>query len=67
MQGIGDFQLKQRKPLTIRGQLFKSQADAARHFGLKRQTVCAAVARGMQDKIGLGTGYKERKDAARAG
>jgi hypothetical protein len=67
MRGIGEYQLNQRKPITIRGQLFKSQADAARHFGLKRQTVCAAVARGMQDKIGLGTGYKGKANATRAG
>jgi hypothetical protein len=64
---MGDFQRKQRKPVTIRGVTFMSQSDAARHFGVKKHTVCAAVARGTQDNIGLGTGYKEKADATRAG
>jgi len=33
---------------------------------VKKHTVCAAVARGTQDNIGLGTGYKEKADATRA-
>ena len=64
---MNDFQRAQRKPVTIRGITFMSQADAARHFGLKKHTVCAAVARGKQNNIGLGTGYKEKRDATRAG
>ena len=60
---MNDFQRAQRKPVTIRGVTFMSQADAARHFGLKKHTVCAAIARGKQDNIGLGTGYKGKKDA----
>lgn len=61
---MGDFQRAQRKPVTIRGITFMSQADAARHFGLKKHTVCAAIARGKQDNIGLGTGYREKQDDA---
>ena len=64
---MGDFQRAQRKPVTIRGVTFLSQADAARHFGLKKHTVCAAIARGKQNNIGLGTGYKEKQDATGAG
>lgn len=64
---MNDFQRAQRKPVTIRGVTFMSQADAARHFDLKKHTVCAAIARGKQDNIGLGTGYKGKRDGAGAG
>lgn len=43
-------------PTMVRGHLYPSQSAVARRFGVRVQTVWAAVERGTTDKIGLGKG-----------
>lgn len=53
MKGFGLYQLGACKPLTIRGQKFRSQTQAAKHFGVSQPTVAYYVRTGQIDKIGL--------------
>lgn len=43
-------------PVAVRGLLFETAHDCARHFGIKPCTVYSLVAAGRADQIGLGSG-----------
>jgi len=47
--------------VIIRGQLFASQADAARHFNVSAMCIHHALERGTLDGVGLGRNYHTRK------
>jgi len=47
--------------VIIRGQLFPSQAAAARHFSVAQSCVYNALERGKLDGVGLGRNYNIRK------
>lgn len=42
-----------RQPCRIRGTVYPSQAAAARALGVHPQTICQALQRGTEDRIGL--------------
>jgi DNA-binding transcriptional LysR family regulator len=42
------------RPVTIRGQEFRSRGAAAEHFGLSRAAISKAAKRGALDLLGLG-------------
>lgn len=46
----------QRTPVTINGQVFVSLSEAARTFGVSRQTVHRALRRGTLGNVGVGPG-----------
>ena len=52
-RGLGEYQKRQRKPVTIRGVTYESQAAAAKALNVSDQTVRRAVLRGTENNIGL--------------
>ncbi len=51
----------------IRGQIFPSQAAAARHFNLNPVTIHHAIERGTVDDVGLGLNYRRKMPVWRDG
>ena len=58
-RGLGEYQKRQRKPVTIRGVTYESRAAAARAMGVSEQTVNRAVRRGTEDQVAM---RKEKAD-----
>ena len=58
-RGLGEYQKRQRKPVTIRGVRYESHVAAAKALGVSYRTVSMAVQRGTQDRIALS---KEKAD-----
>ena len=58
-QGLGEYQKRQRKPVTIRGRTYESHVAAAKALGVSDRTISMAVKRGTQDRVALS---KERAD-----
>lgn len=58
-RGLGEYQKRQRRPVTIRGVRYESHAAAAKALGVTDRTVSRAVQRGTQDRVALS---KEKAD-----
>ena len=58
-RGLGEYQKRQRRPVTIRGVTYESHAAAAKALGVTDRTVSRAVQRGTEDRIALS---KEKAD-----
>ena len=58
-RGLGEYQKRQRKPVTIRGVRYESHVAAAKALSVSYRTVSMAVQRGTQDRIALS---KEKSD-----
>ena len=52
-RGLGEYQKRQRKPVTIRGVTYESHAAAAKALGVKDRTVSRAVQRGTEDRVAM--------------
>ena len=52
-RGLGEYQKRQRKPVTIRGVTYESHAAAAKALGVSYRTVSMAVKRGTENGIAL--------------
>lgn len=58
-RGLGEYQKRQRKPVTIRGVTYESHVAAAKALGVSDRTISMAVKRGTQDRVAL---RKEKTD-----
>lgn len=58
-RGRGEYQKRQRKPITIRGVTYESRAAAAKALGVSHQTVNRAARRGTESSVAL---RKEKAD-----
>lgn len=58
-RGLGEYQKRQRKPVTIRGVTYESHVAAAKALGVSDRTISMAVKRGTLDSIAL---RKEKAD-----
>ena len=58
-RGLGEYQKRQRRPVTIRGVRYESHAAAGKALGVTDRTVSRAVQRGTQDRVALS---KEKAD-----
>lgn len=58
-RGLGEYQKRQRRPVTIRGVTYESHAAAAKALGVSDRTVGRAVKRGTQDRVAM---RKEKAD-----
>ena len=58
-RGLGEYQKRQRKPVTIRGVAYESRASAAKALGVSAQAVHRAVRRGTTDSVAM---KKEKTD-----
>lgn len=58
-RGLGEYQKKQRKPVTIRGRTYESHVAAAKALGVSDRTISMAVKRGTLDRVAM---RKEKAD-----
>lgn len=58
-RGLGEYQKRQRKPVTIRGVAYESRASAAKALGVSAQAINGAVRRGATDSVAM---KKEKTD-----
>ena len=58
-RGLGEYQKRQRKPVTIRGRTYESHVAAAKALGVSDRTISMAVKRGTQDRVAMS---KEKAD-----
>ena len=58
-RGLGEYQKRQRKPVTIRGVTYESQSAAAKALNVSEQTVRRAVQRGTENNVAM---RKEKAD-----
>lgn len=56
---LSAYHQKASRPVPIRGQVYPSQAEAARALGVHRSTVNLAVKLGRADMIGRGRGWRK--------
>ena len=52
-RGLGEYQKRQRKPVTIRGVTYESRAAAAKALGVSQQTVNRAARRGTENQVAM--------------
>lgn len=52
-RGLGEYQKRQRRPVTIRGVQYESHVAAAKALGVTDRAISMAVQRGTQDRIAL--------------
>ena len=52
-RGLGEYQKRQRRPVTIRGVTYESHTAAAKALGVTDRAISMAVKRGTQDRIAL--------------
>lgn len=53
--------------VSIRGRVFASVSDAAKHFGVRTSTIYHALSDGREDYIGLGQGKRKKGDYSQRG
>lgn len=58
-RGLGEYQKRQRRPVTIRGVRYESHTTAAKALGVTDRAISMAVKRGTQDRVALS---KEKTD-----
>ena len=58
-RGLGEYQKRQRRPVTIRGVRYESHVAAAKALGVTDRAISMAVQRGTQDRVALS---KEKTD-----
>lgn len=58
-RGLGEYQKRQRKPLTIRGVRYESQIAAAKALGVTDRAISMAVKRGTLERVAMN---KEKAD-----
>ena len=58
-RGLGEYQKRQRKPVTIRGVRYESHVAAAKALGVSDRTISMAVKRGTLDRVAMS---KEKAD-----
>lgn len=58
-RGLGEYQKRQRKPVTIRGVRYESHVAAAKALGVTDRAISMAVKRGTQDRVAMS---KEKAD-----
>lgn len=58
-RGLGEYQKRQRKPLTIRGVRYESHVAAAKALGVTDRAISMAVKRGTLDRVAMS---KEKAD-----
>ena len=56
---MGEYQKRQRKPVTIRGVTYESQIMAAKALGVTDRAISMAVKRGTLDRVAMS---KEKSD-----
>ena len=52
-RGLGEYQKRQRRPVTIRGVRYESHAAAAKALGVSDRTISMAVKRGTLDRVAM--------------
>ena len=58
-RGLGEYQKRQRRPVTIRGVRYESHVAAAKALGVSDRTISMAVQRGTLERVALS---KEKAD-----
>ena len=58
-RGLGEYQKRQRRPVTIRGVRYESQIAAAKALGVTDRAISMAVKRGTLERVALS---KEKAD-----
>jgi hypothetical protein len=58
-RGLGEYQKRQRRPVTIRGVRYESHVAAAKALGVTDRAISMAVKRGTQDRVAMS---KEKSD-----
>lgn len=58
-RGLGEYQKRQRRPVTIRGVRYESQVAAAKALGVTDQAIRMAVKRGTLERVAMS---KEKTD-----
>lgn len=58
-RGLGEYQKRQRRPVTIRGVRYESQVAAAKALGVTDRAISMAVKRGTLDSVAM---RKEKAD-----
>ena len=52
-RGLGEYQKRQRRPVTIRGVRYESQVAAAKALGVTDRAISMAVKRGTLDRVAI--------------
>jgi hypothetical protein len=52
-RGLGEYQKRQRRPVTIRGVRYESHVAAAKALGVTDRAISMAVKRGTQDRVAM--------------